>query len=79
MMTITLLGAYGRTYIDKAKALKDWQDCKDFKVMDGPYCSIRDMDYLMRFNNKIQILLNDGQTIVLHDTITTDSLLDTIL
>lgn len=79
MMTITLLGAYGRTYISKAKALDDWQNGKDFQVLDGPYCSIRDMDYLIRTNNKIQILLNDGETLVLHDTITTHSLLDTIL
>lgn len=79
MMTMTLLGAYGRNYTDKAKALNDWQNGKDFQVYNGPYCSIRDLDYLMRFNNKIQILLNDGQTIVLHDTITTHSLLDTIL
>ena len=79
MMVMTLLGAYGRTYIDKDKALNDWQNGKDFQVYNGPYCSIRDLDYLMRTNNKIQILLNDGQTIVLHDTITTDSLLDTIL
>jgi len=78
-MTITLLGAYGRTYISKAKALDDWQNGKDFQVLDGPYCSIRDMDYLIRTNNKIQILLNDGETLVLHDTITTYSLLDTIL
>jgi hypothetical protein len=79
MMTITLLGAYGRTYIDKAKVLQDWQNGKDFQVLDGPYCSIRDMDYLTRMNNKIQILLNDGQTIVLHNTITPHALLDTIL
>ena len=78
-MVMTLLGAYGRTYIDPDKALNDWQNGKDFQVLGGPYCSIRDLDYLMRTNNKIQILLNDGQTIVLHDTITTDSLLDTIL
>jgi len=79
MMTISLMGAYGRAYINKAKALNDWQNGKDFKVVDGAYCSIRDMDYLMRFNNKIQILLNDGETIVLHDTIVTYSLLDEIL
>ena len=79
MMVMTLLGAYGRTYTSINKALKDWQNGKDFQVLDGPYCSIRDLDYLIRTNNKIQILLNDGQTIVLHDTITTDSLLDTLL
>jgi hypothetical protein len=79
MMTITLLGAYGRTYIDKDKALKDWQDGKDFQIYNGPYCSIRDMDYLTRMNNTVKILLNNGKTVVLHDTIITHSLLDTIL
>ena len=79
MMTITLLGAYGRTYIDKAKALKDWQDGKDFQIYNGPYCSIRDMDYLTRTNNTVKILLNNGKTVVLHDTISPSTLLDTIL
>jgi len=79
MMTLTLMGAYGRTYTTVNKALEDWQNGKDFQVLDGPYCSIRDMDYLIRTNNKIQILLNNGVNVVLHDTITNESLLDTIL
>ena len=79
MMKLMLLGAYGRTYIDKAKALKDWHDGKDFQTYQGPYCSIRDMDYLTRTNNTIKILLNDGETIVLHDTIPPSTLLDNVL
>ena len=79
MMRVMLLGAYGRTYIDKAKALQDWQDGKDFQIFDGPYCSIRDMDYLTRMNNIVKILLNDGSSITLHDTISPSTLLDTML
>ena len=79
MKLVTLIGAYGRTYTTVNKALEDWQNGKDFQVYNGPYCSIRDMDYLMRTNNKIQILLNNGVNVVLHDTITNESLLDTIL
>ena len=43
---ITLLPAYGRKYESKESALKDWNAGKDFKILGGPYCSIRDIKHL---------------------------------
>ncbi len=44
--TLILVGAYNRMYSNEADLLKDWQDGKDFKVLSGPYCSIRDIEEL---------------------------------
>ena len=60
MIQLTLLGAYGRTYATKEKALKDWNGGKDFKILNGPYCSIRDIDHMKRLHEKVCILLADG-------------------
>lgn len=46
MDELTLVGAYGRTYKSKAAALADWKDGKDFRIVHGPYCSIRDVERL---------------------------------
>lgn len=39
----TLTGAYGRDYQNKTALLADWDAGKDFKILTGPYCSIRDI------------------------------------
>lgn len=38
--------AYGRTYATSAGMLASWYDGKDFKIIAGPYCSIRDLPLL---------------------------------
>lgn len=35
--------AYGRSYASVEALSKDWHAGKDFKVVNGPYCSIRDI------------------------------------
>ena len=34
--------AYGRKYESQADAMKDWENGKDFKLIEGPYFSKRD-------------------------------------
>ena len=46
MKYIYLEGAYGRTYDNGWQAEADWLAGKDFKIVDGPYCSIRDAEAL---------------------------------
>ena len=47
--TLVLIQAYGRALnMDKEKVEKDWKEGKDFKLMHGPYCSIRDVDSIRR-------------------------------
>ena len=41
---LPLSGAYGRDYKSKAAIVKDWLEGKDFKTVNGQYCSIRDFD-----------------------------------
>lgn len=42
-MVYTLVPAYGRDYKSKAALLADWEDGKDFRIVQtGQYTSIRD-------------------------------------
>lgn len=48
MNTLILIGAYGRRYATAEQALADWDNGKDFKIVNGPYCSIRDTEALKK-------------------------------
>lgn len=48
MDTLIVVPAYGRKYYSAAVALQDWKDGKDFRILSGPYCSIRDSALLRR-------------------------------
>ena len=52
---ITLKGAYGRKYKTQESALLDWIGGKDFQIVNGPYCSIRDMDLMKSLFDQIQV------------------------
>jgi hypothetical protein len=56
---LLLQGAYGRTYATIEAARKDWEAGKDFKIVGGPYCSIRDMKQMLQFyGHAISIVLD---------------------
>lgn len=59
--TLILVGAYNRTYFNEADLLKDWLGGKDFKVLSGPYCSIRDIEELKTKFNRIVISYDFGR------------------
>ena len=61
--TLTLIGAYGRTYTTKDAILADWRAGKDFKICSGPYCSIRDISYMLRMNDAIELMCNTGERV----------------
>jgi len=42
---VYLEAAYGRSYATAEAAISAWQEGKDFKIVNGPYCSIRDSQY----------------------------------
>ena len=48
------------TNVNKESVLNDWKTGKDFKVVDGPYCSIRDLHYMRENFNKIFIVYSRG-------------------
>ena len=39
---LELIPAYGRVYPTKQAAVDDWMAGADFKIINGPYCSVRD-------------------------------------
>ena len=47
------IGAYGRD-----ASLADWQAGKDFKIMDGPYFSIRDLEEIKGYGTQQICFLN---------------------
>lgn len=59
--TLILVGAYNRTYLSEAELLKDWLGGKDFKVLSGPYCSIRDIEELIAKFCRIVISYDNGR------------------
>lgn len=50
---LILVGAYGRTYRDIESMEADWLDGKDFKILNGPYCSIRDYAAMTQMNHTV--------------------------
>jgi hypothetical protein len=54
---IFLQPAYGRSYATAEQVLKDWKAGKDFKILHGPYCSIRDREDMLQHYQNPTILL----------------------
>lgn len=60
--TAYLGAAYGRSYNDVASMVKDWETGKDFRIgSDGPYCSIRDVQYMKEQYGITRIVLTHGK------------------
>lgn len=52
---VYLMAAYGRKYLTKSDVLKAWKEGVDFKIVGGPYCSIRDLDIMKNTFDKVYI------------------------
>lgn len=50
---IVLLPAYGRQYDTLDAAEADWLAGKDFRILKGPYCSLRDAPLLKDMGHEI--------------------------
>lgn len=46
--SICVVPAYGRMYNKKETMVNDWNEGKDFKILSGPYCSIRDLETMKK-------------------------------
>lgn len=55
---LNIKGAYGRTYNTWLDAENDWVSGADFKILGGPYCSVRDLVRLVKDFGTIVLLLN---------------------
>lgn len=40
---LVVMPAYGRSYKSREEVTEAWKSGKDFKIVNGPYCSIRDI------------------------------------
>ena len=56
---LELRGAYGRD-----ATLADWKSGKDFKITNGPYCSIRDLEEMRREGFHIVEIFNNAGTLL---------------
>ena len=63
-MVVVLLPAYGRTYETIEAAEKDWNEGKDFRILNGPYCSIRDQTLLNDMGHDVAILVGNIHKII---------------
>jgi len=55
---LVLTPAYGKTYVTKEDMLTAWKAGKDFKILNGNYCSIRD-ESLLKANASSVVLTKD--------------------
>jgi hypothetical protein len=55
-----LIPAYGRRYRSREAALQDWLKGKDFQILGGPYCSIRDADQMRQEYARMYIQYESG-------------------
>jgi len=54
---LRLIPAYGRRYTNKHDMLEDWNSGKDFKIVEGPFTSIRDIAILKNDYDKVILLI----------------------
>jgi hypothetical protein len=52
---VTLTAAYGRFYHDRDSVLNDWDQGRDFRIINGPYCSKRDAEVLKKKFHSVYI------------------------
>lgn len=74
MQLMTLIGAYGMNYQTPEQVLAAWEEGKDFKIIGGPYCSIRDIEEMKRMAVVITIRYGLGQVMTLHNGACQDKL-----
>lgn len=55
---LTLVAAYGRHYESIKKIEADWEAGKDFRIIRGPYCSIRDTNWMKEMGIKTVVIVN---------------------
>lgn len=65
---IVLLPAYGRQYDTLDEAEADWVGGKDFRILNGPYCSLRDVQLLKDMGH--EIVLKAGKNLELSKILT---------
>ena len=56
---IVLTAAYGRKYKTLEEAEKDWLEGKDFGIVGGPYCSIRDTELFKQMGHAVVIMAGE--------------------
>jgi hypothetical protein len=62
--TLNILPAYRGPYATRTEAAKDWAQGKDFKIVCGPYCSVRDVGELSRRYTHLAINIANGQPLI---------------
>lgn len=55
---LDLIPAYGRFYEDEESLQKDWEGGKDFMILAGPYCSIRDLKLMKERGYRALVIRN---------------------
>lgn len=61
MKELILIGAYDRHYKKRHDLMEDWEGGKVFKVINGPYCTIRDSDVILSKFEAILGIVDDGE------------------
>ena len=65
MSTLFIRPAYGKQYHSQQQALNDWNAGKDFKIINGPYLSNRDIPQIRTRYRYIVIFWQPNQQVAL--------------
>lgn len=66
---LKLYGAYGRE-----ANLKDWLEGLDFRILGGPYCSIRDVPTMAKQFDVLEFISRNGE--IIHTEIISEDLIE---
>ncbi len=61
LVELVLIPAYGRNYNSDEAVKNDWNNGKDFKILNGPYCSIDDLNHLKMISDILIFTSLDGK------------------
>ena len=59
-----IIPAYGRSYPSPDAAIADWKAGKDFKIVNGPYLSIRDVEKMVEDRDPIDDIMFGSSEII---------------
>lgn len=62
---LILVPAYGARYTSKEDMVKGWNSGKDFRIISGPYCSVRDINSLKTISSRVTITQDHFNYIVI--------------
>lgn len=60
MCGLILTPAFGRDYADRAECMDDWDNGKEFRIVDGPLCTKADIPHMKAAGFNLAVFTNNA-------------------